>query len=544
MVEELPVGYYLDNFNYVLDFVGIQYEDLLTPEEVDWAHGFRRLSLDARRLYVRLCGRKGPLFRDDKLNYPEIGDIHAAIDELAIDGYLDFATDAGITELLALLTKQEMLELRVAGVARSLSRHELIERIADVLHPGIVHGKTPFRILRPLQLEVLHVYLVLFFGNDHQDFTEFVLRDLGISPFERYPIHPQDRFFDDRGVLEETLQLYAASEMSHDAVAGNDPDAMQSFCESIPAVSDARLMRRAGKIRNRIARQLERLEMFEDALALYERSDVAPSRERRARILHRNGRIDDAAVMCRRIIDDPEDEAEYEFAVNFARRLLRKRPSECRDLPDLRSDCFRKHAICLAQDASLGVEEQARLWFEREGHRTWYVENGLFPGLFGLAFWDIIFHPVKGAFFNPLQRGPADLFAPEFRDARQTLIDERFAEIADAERLRARVVETFAAKYPIANHFVMWGLLSEQLLDAALERIPVVHMVGVFQRLLRDLGNNRSGFPDLVVFPADGGYLLAEVKGPGDTLQNNQKRWLRFFDQAGVPAEVVSVEWA
>jgi hypothetical protein len=544
MVEDLPVGYYLDNFNYVLDFVTAQYEDLLTPEEVGWAHGFRRLSLDARRLYVRLCGRKGPLFRDDKLNYPEIGDIHAAIDELAAAGYLDFATDADTAALLALLTRREMIELRIEGVHKSLSREELLERLAEVLHPGIVHGKTPFRTLRPLQLEVLHMFLVLFFGNDHQDFTDFVLRDLGISPFEQYSIHPQDRFFDDRGVLEETLQLYTASDMSHDVAAGNDPEAMRAFCDSIPAVSDARLVRRAGKIRNRIARQLERLEMFEDALALYEGSDVAPSRERRARILHRNDRIDDAVAMCRRIIDDPEDEAEYEFAVNFARRLLRKRPSECGDLPDLRSDSFRKHAIRVAQDASLGVEEQARLWFEREGHRAWYVENGLFPGLFGLAFWDIIFHPVKGAFFNPLQRGPADLFAPEFRDARRELIDRRFAEIADPERMRARVVDTFRAKYPIANHFVMWGVLSEQLLEAAFERIPVMHMVAVFHRLLRDLRNNRSGFPDLVVFPADGAYLLAEVKGPGDTLQNNQKRWLRFFDRTGVPAEVVSVEWA
>ncbi|MCB1692652.1 MAG: VRR-NUC domain-containing protein, partial [Pseudomonadales bacterium] len=148
-----------------------------------------------------------------------------------------------------------------------------------------------------------------------------------------------------------------------------------------------------------------------------------------------------------------------------------------------------------------------------------------------------------GAFFNPLQRGPADLFQPEFRATRKSEIDDRLKEIAAPDRLRRRVLENLAHKRPIANHFVTWGIMDPALVETTLARVPTSHLVAIFRRLLRDLKHNRSGFPDLIAFPGTGGYLLAEVKGPGDTLQDNQKRWLRFFVEEGIPAEVVNVEW-
>jgi hypothetical protein len=65
----------------------------------------------------------------------------------------------------------------------------------------------------------------------------------------------------------------------------------------------------------------------------------------------------------------------------------------------------------------------------------------------------------------------------------------------------------------------------------------------VFERILRDLRNHRSGFPDLVYFPPAGGYRLIEVKGPGDSLQNNQQRWMQHFQQHGIPHQLARVTW-
>jgi len=77
-------------------------------------------------------------------------------------------------------------------------------------------------------------------------------------------------------------------------------------------------------------------------------------------------------------------------------------------------------------------------------------------------------------------------------------------------------------------------------------------LFATWQRQLFDPAQNSSGFPDLIAFadPAksrSGGgnldnYCLIEVKGPGDSLQNNQKRWLRYFSQHNIPAAVPGPE--
>jgi len=76
-----------------------------------------------------------------------------------------------------------------------------------------------------------------------------------------------------------------------------------------------------------------------------------------------------------------------------------------------------------------------------------------------------------------------------------------------------------------------------------LQRIDHRHWLACFERILLDLRTNRAGFPDLVLFPATGGYRLVEVKGPGDSLQKNQRRWMDYFALHGIPHAVARVRW-
>lgn len=538
---ELPTGYYHENFIYVLDFVAAQYGDLLSRAEQDYVTGFRQMSLDAQRLYVRLCGRKGPLFRSDKLNYAEISSLDDAIDELTANQYLNDGADADLADLLALLTLPELRVLGEGRIGKQLPRSEVIGACCELFDPSEIHGHVPFRILRPLKLEHLQVFKLLFFGNLQQDFTDFVLRDLGISPFETYEILERDRFFASREVVEESLAWYAIGDAAESLMREGEAEALVEFARTIPDASHPQLERRSARLKNRIARQLERFDYCAEAQKLYECSCVAPARERRARLHHKSGDLNGALALCDEILADPEDEAEYEFARGFGHRIARKAGTTWHGTPvRTRVETLE---IAVAPVPNTRVEALAAGWFESSGHSARYVENGLFNGLFGLAFWDIIFMPVRGAFFNPLQRGPADLFLPEFRQARFEAIEARIQALADPAFFREQVLNVFAAKAGIANHFVFWDIFDPPLLDQVFTRIPNEHILEVFKRLLRDLRNNRSGFPDLVVFPPDDGYLLAEVKGPGDTLQDNQKRWLRFFAETGVPATVVNVQW-
>lgn len=61
---------------------------------------------------------------------------------------------------------------------------------------------------------------------------------------------------------------------------------------------------------------------------------------------------------------------------------------------------------------------------------------------------------------------------------------------------------------------------------------------------MRDISANRSGLPDLIQFwPTEKRYLMLEVKGPGDRLQDNQIRWISYCNQHALPVAVIYVHW-
>ena len=147
----------------------------------------------------------------------------------------------------------------------------------------------------------------------------------------------------------------------------------------------------------------------------------------------------------------------------------------------------------------------------------------------------------RSAFVNPFQNAPLDMYSPEFYHRRRDALERRLAVLRDGS------VRDLLAVYDrlrgFTNAWVNWNAMDRDLLELALTRIPFAHLEAVWRRILFDPAANRSGFPDLVVFPQTEDYVLVEVKGPGDSLQHNQKRWLRFFREHQMPAEVAFVQW-
>lgn len=172
-----------------------------------------------------------------------------------------------------------------------------------------------------------------------------------------------------------------------------------------------------------------------------------------------------------------------------------------------------------------------------------YVENSLFTSLFGLLCWEALFAPVPGAFFHPFQAAPADLYTEQFR-ARREQHFHRLPGLLDTGEHEALIWRRYQEKAGIHANFVSWGRLRPPLLRLALQCVPAAHLRLCFERLLDDLKENASGMPDLIQFwPAQRRYRLIEVKGPGDGLKDNQRRWLRFFARHALPAAVCKVRW-
>jgi len=565
--EELPVGYYLDNFQTILDFVDSHYDDILSADEKSFSRSFRSLSVGARRLYVRLMSRQGPLFRSDTLIYKEITDIDAAAEELNQKGFLEVDGSWELEEELAVLRKPEVLELICSCIQgsdpdsstttlRALRKDQLVELAMAIPNQNEVHDflRGLFHLYRPLKEREILNYRLLFFGNLYQDLTEFVVTDLGHVRYESYKIRRKDRLFHSREVLEHTFRLIELNDAFYQTVEGRsvneiDANALLSLIEYLPqqgaAEEDPSLRRMRDNLVNGVARHLERTGKDRQALHLYRLAALPPSRERQVRILERLGAAEEALELSRKIAGDPWEEAELEFADRYLRKLSRKL-----GLPVAKAEAMEipTENLELIRDPLVNVEETVLRFFQEQGFSAHHAENVLWVGLFGLAFWDIVFLSLPGTFFNRYQRGPRDLFRPEFRRRRAKRITERLTHIESSRSWPKEVLDLYDRKQGIANDLVHWRFLPRDLIEQSVKVIPRKHLVAVFDRLSRNPGANKSGFPDLILFSAgrEGtakSYELIEVKGPGDQLQINQKRWLKYFAQIGIPHRVIRLLW-
>ena len=299
--DQLPVGYYLKNFERILDFVENRYGDILSSEEKRFSKRFHALSLDARRLYVRLISRRGPFFRSDTLRYPEIGGIEAAAEQLAAAGFLEIDGCCDLLELLVLLRKAEIItlidvctprdgETPPASALKALRKQQLIEQtVALAEHMDIrPHLRTLFHLYRPLQEQSIAIYRLLFLGNLYQDLTEFVVTDLGHVRYESYSISRKERQFATRESLERSLRLIELNDAFHMEVEGRsapeiDTNTLLSLLEYLPerdaVAEDPHVRRMRDNLINGIARHLERIGADEQALHLYRLAELPPSRD-------------------------------------------------------------------------------------------------------------------------------------------------------------------------------------------------------------------------------------------------------------------------
>ena len=539
MPDDLPEGYYLDNFTFLLDFVSRQYCHLLSEQEKQFYSTFHALTLDSRKLFVRLTNRKGPYFRLDKLNYPEVESLGDEIESL-VAASLIVPIVPDLESAIRICSKAELLDLDACSeFPQSTKKQDL----AEYLLSGQVNPVQALMIpvVELARTEELTVFKLLFFGNFHQDMTTFVMHEL-VAPFEQYEIDGNAALFRCREVIDELIVLRSLSDASYKLMEteGSEEDLLK-LIDKLPARNiEPVLSRRYDRMVNQIGRHLERAGRIEEAVGVYCRAQATPARERQARILDRLGKPQAAMKLCSSIIEAPQNEEELEFAQTFGQRLSSKHGFASDVSFNLPVTKIKQTTIQVSRSHN-SVEMCALAYFEDLGDECYYVENSLIRSLFGLCFWDIIYAPVSGAFFNPFQRGPVDLYTSDFVRSRRVLISDRFNELEKNGPL-GLATAIYREKQGVANPFVNWMSVDEQLMETALVKIPSQDLIRMFERLLIDLKNNSSGFPDLIVFDQNS-YRMIEIKGPGDKLQKNQARWFRYFLEHSIPAALVNVEY-
>ena len=548
-VSSPPSGapYYLLNFERALAWLAERYDDVFGADERSFLDEFSRLPQASRALLVRMLMRKGTLFRASRLSYEEIGcPLQAAAPLIAL-GWIDGAPQLSLDEVFSLVTRPELPQIFAAVPLRKGSRKSDLLEALRATHNDV----RAFNVWNPQTSDcVFHVTIaplcerlrLMFFGNLQQDWSEFVLADLGVFQYETVAFAPSSRAFQQRADVDRYLALHACRE-ALDTLA--DGESIEPLLAEIAAIEtgNAWLDTRRAKLLFRIGQHCERRQDWDAALSVYAGCSWPGARHRRMRVLERSGHFEAALTLTLQAAHAPESEEERQRVARMLPRLQRHLGHLAVRAAAVRP--IERSALVLSRPAApFTVEYAARDHLSCPQAPVHYVENALINSLFGLLCWEPVFAALPGAFFHPFQRGPADLHAPDFHARRASQFDTCLAQL-DSGAYRETILRHLEGKAGLQSPFVFWGVLTPELVTQALDCLPAAHLKLWFDRLLRDIRSNRSGLPDLVRFwPAERRYELIEVKGPGDRLQDNQIRWLEYCAQHGMPVRVLDVRWA
>jgi hypothetical protein len=541
--EPLTIGYYLEHFAQVIAGVQARYGFLLTAADHDYLLTLKALTTPALMLYARLVNRRGPCFRVARLIYPEIERLDLAVAELLAAGLLQSCggelAPAALEQVLDCFTHHEIrAALSGQPLPKGMRKGELLSWVLawDGCATWIARHLASEAVVRIPNNDLWPFLRFLFFGELRDNLSDFVTRALGSVVTESFDAAHLAPHFVSRAEAEDAYRMAALYvEFRHVRAAVPADGALAWWLDQ--AVDRTALL--AGhawfdRVIDRLGRLLERENLAVEALKLYETSRVAPARERRARLLIKSGRRDDAVTLLQAMRDQPCHAEEAYAARQLLARLERKtRRSEARGV-ELASGS-------LILDYENGQVEAAVLAHYRgQGWNGLHSENWLWNAAFGLLLWDIIYDPALGVFHSPLQVAPSDLYEPAFYIRRQQAIEARLATLQNPAETFATMRRNFEIKRGLANPFVAWNEDLPAIMDVLLRRLPPLGLGAALRHIARDVGRHSRGLPDLFLW-TESKYRFVEVKAENDHLAPHQFEWLRVLSNAGLQVELKRV---
>ena len=528
----LPEKYYLDYFNYILEFVEKQYDHVLDLPEHLFYQAFRDLSEQAQCLYLRFSNRRGDYFRLKKIYYPEISDLQEAKEELIHQGFIQI-NESDDPVQFRLFTKQELADY-FEFLSISRRKDDLLTELSEMDLLTIHESEEIAQVLKNDEVEFIKL---LFFGNREGGITDFVIRDVGNVRIEKLNDSNFKPWFSSREEALSVMHISQLRRMVKEVIHAELP--LEDYLDNIPWhvwVTYPQSAKAASKLLLKIAYYFEQVGLLDQAIDHYQWVEAPPARERRIRILEKTDRKDEAIEIAKTILEKPFNASEHTFANDYLQRKgIRINRSMTRRLKKAPS-------ITLSR-LNQRVETAALEYLQIEGWEGMHAENYLWRGLFGLIFWEIIFDTSLGSFHHPLQRQPSDLNDTVFFEVRHPYLEERLNKLRSKKAIFKVVSDIYEMKEGIANRFVTWHESLLPGLKLMVEKLPLKGLKKVLLEMSKNMKDNSTGFPDLFLWK-ENDYQFYEIKSPNDQLSAQQLFWLDFLDSVKIKADVLKVEYS
>lgn len=534
----LPPTYYLTYFEYLIGFIEKHSGHLLGPDDVSFISDFRQLSLEARCAMVRMANRKGRYFRLDKFQYEEIPNVGLAIEELVEAGFasLDLPPDPAV---FALFTKSELSRLFPADQFEEMRKEAILAELQTATASHYQTLSAAFTVVDFTRQSDIDFLKLLFFGHNHGEMTEFVIRDVGNVKLENLENHAFTPWFESHEEARAVFTLGQLSRAFWELQALVLPDEVLNWLESIEWsqwLSYPRARKKGDSLMLRIGEYLEKCGKAASALPYYALSRKHPSRERRIRIYEKLGQLEDAVDLAQFALEKPLNASEHLFASDFlakkSKRNYRTTTQKMKDNPQI-----------LVPAGADRVEELALRYLREEGYEGAHTENYLWRSLFALVFWEELFSASKSTFHHPLQRMPSDLHDELFFETRGTDLKHRLAQLKSKKAMRTAIEATYREKEGISNYLISWHPSLPLLLEQCIRLLPLSGIKSVLLEIAKNPRHHAAGFPDLFVWRGSE-HQFYEIKSPNDHLSAQQLFWLDFFATQKINAGILRVYYS
>ena len=528
-IPALKEFYYLDHFLEMVAFLRTHYPEIDSEREGEFLEKFEGLPRDAQAMAVRIANRKGRVFPRSSLRYDEISDPARALHHLEEQRLIRRPVPGDLKEVLGAMTKPQLLTLLdQSGAAvrsvRSLARPRLLEVAGEhCCHDLLTRTGHTERIVIQRHVQDLDFFNFLFFGRISEGMQAFTLRDLGIIKTQAERKNFKPRY----AGLETARSAFIHARLGLEISEGDE----SKLLDMLATIDD---WPEAGRDRTlaRLGAQLEKRNLSDEALEVYQRSESHPARERTCRILFAKGERAGVRTLLQQILADPSSDEEFLFAEDFYRRKFAGRTV------GKLTDLLRKAPVIKIDEAFKDGSERAAIQhFRSRGQETYFAENHFWLTLFGVLFWD----ELQEATPNEFDSRSTHLLDGSFAEDHAELIEAKLALIGTPEA-SALVREVFAGNFGKANGLFHWNRDAEALLIRFLEAAPPAAIAKALRRMVENPKLHRSGYPDLLQF-GDHGVRFVEIKAEGDQIRRNQLVQIQALQACGFEVEIVRVEW-